>query len=91
MPEIHVTTQILAGAGKKLHLFHHLYEGDNRLLATGEHMLLHVDMNSRASSLPGARLLPPRWQISCAPMPDCRHPTGLTRDWCKIAAKIVQK
>jgi carnitine 3-dehydrogenase len=51
--EIHVTTQILAGAGKKLHLFHHLYEGDNRLLATGEHMLLHVDMNSRASSLPG--------------------------------------
>ena len=51
--EIHVITQILAGAGKKLHLFHHLYEGDNRLLATGEHMLLHVDMNSRASSLPG--------------------------------------
>ena len=51
--KIHVTTQVLAGAGKKLHLFHHLYEGDNRLLATGEHMLLHVDMNSRASSLPG--------------------------------------
>ena len=51
--EIHVITQILAGAGKKLHLFHQLYEGDNRLLATGEHMLLHVDMNSRASSLPG--------------------------------------
>ena len=51
--EIYVTTQILAGAGKKLHLFHHLYEGNNRLLATGEHMLLHVDMNSRASSLPG--------------------------------------
>ena len=50
--EIHVTTQILAGAGKTLHLCHHLYEGDDRLLATGEHMLLHVDMNSRASSLP---------------------------------------
>ena len=51
--ELHVTTQILAGAGKKLHLFHRLYEGEGRLLATGEHMLLHVDMNSRASSLPG--------------------------------------
>ncbi len=50
--EVHITTQILAGAGKKLHIFHRLYEGEKRLLATGEHMLLHVDMNTRASSLP---------------------------------------
>ena len=26
--------------------------GEDRLLATGEHMLIHVDMNSRSSSLP---------------------------------------
>ena len=54
--EIFATSQVLHGAGKKLQLFHHLYatEGDGapRLLATGEHMLIHVDMNSRSSSLP---------------------------------------
>ena len=54
--EIFATSQVLHGAGKKLQLFHHLYategDGEARLLATGEHMLIHVDMNSRASSLP---------------------------------------
>ena len=49
---IYATTQVMRGEGKKMHLFHHLYAGDDRLLATGEHMLLHVDMNSRSSSLP---------------------------------------
>ena len=51
---IYATTQILLGEGKKMQLFHHLYDGEDRLLATGEHMLLHVDMNSRSSSLPSA-------------------------------------
>jgi len=57
--EIFATSQVLLGAGKKMQLFHHLYAaGDGgtdaapRLLATGEHMLIHVDMNSRSSSLP---------------------------------------
>ena len=53
--EIFATSQVLLGEGKKLQLFHHLYaDGENgpRLLATGEHMLIHVDMNSRSSSLP---------------------------------------
>ena len=54
--EIFATSQVLHGAGKKLQLFHHLYamqgDGASRLLATGEHMLIHVDMNSRSSSLP---------------------------------------
>ena len=53
--EIFATSQVLLGTGKKMQLFHHLYEagGDGpRLLATGEHMLIHVDMNSRSSSLP---------------------------------------
>ena len=38
-----------------MQLFHHLYaDGADgpRLLATGEHMLIHVDINSRSSSLP---------------------------------------
>ena len=53
--EIFATSQVLLGEGKKMQLFHHLYadEADGpRLLATGEHMLIHVDMNSRSSSLP---------------------------------------
>ena len=54
--EIYATSQLLMGDGKKMHLFHHLYaadaDGEDRLLATGEHMLIHVDMNSRSSSLP---------------------------------------
>jgi len=58
--EIFATSQVLHGAGKKLQLFHHLYategDGEARLLATGEHMLIHVDMNSRASSLPSDRV-----------------------------------
>jgi len=58
--EIFATSQVLHGEGKKLQLFHHLYaaEGDGppRLLATGEHMLIHVDMNSRSSSLPSEKV-----------------------------------
>lgn len=44
--KISVRTQMLLGAGKKLHLFHRMYEGD-RELATGEHFLLHVDLDTR--------------------------------------------
>ncbi|MEL6234733.1 MAG: carnitine 3-dehydrogenase [Pseudomonadota bacterium] len=50
--EISVTTQLLAGSGKKLRLFHRMWRGET-LLATGEHMLIHVDLESRRSSLPG--------------------------------------
>ena len=47
---IYATTQVLGVTPKKLHLFHHLYHQDGRLLATGEHLLLHVDMNTRKTS-----------------------------------------
>jgi len=54
--EIFATSQVLLGEGKKMQLFHHLYaveaDGASRLLATGEHMLIHVDMTSRSASLP---------------------------------------
>jgi carnitine 3-dehydrogenase len=36
------TTQLLGHDEKRLHLFHSLHRGDE-LIATGEHMLLHVD------------------------------------------------
>jgi carnitine 3-dehydrogenase len=43
---------VIAGAGKKMHLFHEMTEGD-RLLATGEHFLLHVSLETRKPSVPG--------------------------------------
>ncbi len=49
---IQVTTQVLHGEGKKMHLFNRIQHQDGRLLATVEHMLIHVDLNTRHASLP---------------------------------------
>ena len=49
-----VTTRVLAGAGRKLQLFHRLEHGAGRLAATGEHLLLHVDLRTRRSCPPDA-------------------------------------
>ena len=51
---IEVRTQMLLGQGKKLQLYHEMYAGD-RLLATGEHFMLHVDLESRRPSEPSSR------------------------------------
>ena len=51
---IRVTTQLVTGAGKKLHLFHRLENGAGELAATGEHLLLHVDLTTRRSCPPEA-------------------------------------
>ena len=48
---ITVETQVLLGEGKKMHLFHRMFEGD-RELATGEHMLIHVSLETRRASAP---------------------------------------
>ncbi|MEM1343829.1 MAG: carnitine 3-dehydrogenase [Pseudomonadota bacterium] len=47
-----VTTQVLAGEGKKMHLYHFLHHSDGRLLATGEQMLLHVNLETRNTCTP---------------------------------------
>ncbi len=52
-----VTTQALAGDGRKLHLFHRLWAEDAegpRLAATVETLLLHVDLATRRVSQPAA-------------------------------------
>jgi len=49
---IHVLTQVIEGAGRKMRLFHSLHHGDGRLLATGEHMLVHVSLDTRSASEP---------------------------------------
>ncbi|MGC1504348.1 MAG: carnitine 3-dehydrogenase [Sulfitobacter sp.] len=48
---IEIKTQVILGEGKKMHLFHVMQEGD-RLLATGEHFLLHVSLETRKPSPP---------------------------------------
>ena len=63
----------LAGAGKKLHLFHQMWDGD-RLLATGEHFLLHVSLATRRPSEPAIQIVAALERIAAAhaalPKPD---------------------
>ena len=49
---IRVRTWCLFGQGKKLHLFHVLEGMNGIMLAAGEHLLLHIDLGARKSSLP---------------------------------------
>ena len=44
--ELRPTTQLLSHDAKRRQLFHSLYRGDD-LIATGEHLLLHVDAGSQ--------------------------------------------
>jgi len=70
---IHIDTQIFAGAGKKMHLFHRMFAGD-RLLATGEHMQIHVDLATRRASEPASQIAEKLARIATAhaalPLPD---------------------
>ena len=52
---IQIKTQVILGAGKKMHLWHEMFEGD-RLLATGEHMLIHVSLETRKPSNPAPHI-----------------------------------
>ena len=71
---IRVTTQLLAGAGRKLHLFHRLQNGAGELAATGEHLLLHVNLETRRSCPPApavaARLERLRARHAALPRPE---------------------
>jgi len=70
---IRVETQVLAGAGKKMHLFHRMFEAD-RELATGEHMLIHVSLETRRASEPAPQLAATLAKVAEAhaaiPLPD---------------------
>ena len=70
---IRVETQCLLGEGKKMHLFHRMWEGD-RLLATGEHMLIHVSLETRKASTPADQIAARLGEIAAAhaalPMPE---------------------
>ncbi|MBX2884358.1 MAG: carnitine 3-dehydrogenase [Granulosicoccus sp.] len=49
---VNTRTQCLLGSGKKMQLFHFLFHDDGRLLATGEHLLIHVSLQTRAACEP---------------------------------------
>ncbi len=51
-----VKTQVLEGSGKKLRLFHHIQNEEGEIIASGEHMLIHVDLKTRSSSLPNKNI-----------------------------------
>ncbi len=53
---VYVDTLCLSGAGKKMHVFNSLYHEDGRLLATGEHMLIHVSLETRRASVPSEEI-----------------------------------
>jgi carnitine 3-dehydrogenase len=50
-----IRTRVVMGEGKKMHLWHEMYEGD-RLLATGEHFLLHVSLETRKPTPPSKHI-----------------------------------
>lgn len=52
---ITIRTRVVMGEGKKMHLFHEMLEGD-RLLATGEHFLLHVSLETRKPTPPAPHI-----------------------------------
>lgn len=62
---ITIETQVLLGEGKKMHLFHQMFEGD-RLLATGEHMLIHVSLQTRKASVPADHIAARLGEIAAA-------------------------
>jgi carnitine 3-dehydrogenase len=55
---IYVATRLLGHDAKRLHLFHELFSAlDDAPVATGEHILLHVDRAAGRSTLAGAEIL----------------------------------
>jgi len=63
---VYATTQVVSAKGKKLHLFHRLFHADGRLLATGEHMLIHVSLKTRSASNPTAAVIRKAAEIASA-------------------------
>ena len=63
---VRATTQVLEAKGKKLRLFHRLYHGDGRLLATGEHLLIHVSLTTRSAAEPAPAIAAKAAELAAA-------------------------
>jgi len=75
---IYATSQVMLAKGKKLQLFNRLHHKDGRLLATGEHMYIHVDLNSRSACDPDDQVLTRAAKYATAHA-DLPHPDGAGR------------
>jgi carnitine 3-dehydrogenase len=75
---VHVLTRVIEGRGKRMHLFHELRHRDGTLLATGEHMLIHVSLKTRAASEPAAHVMKTLSDIA-AKQAELPTPEGLGR------------
>ena len=53
---VRVTTQLLEGSGKRLHILNRMFDTGGELLATAEHLLIHVSLATRRATPPGAEL-----------------------------------
>ena len=57
-----------------MHLFHSLHHSDGRLLATGEYMLIHVNLETRSACEPtpavAAKLIELATAHAALPMPE---------------------
>ena len=53
--QITIDTQLLLAEGRRARIFHRMWES-SRLVATAEHMLVHVDLESRRAAAPPADL-----------------------------------
>ena len=71
------TLCLSGGEDKKMHLFHAMYSGD-RLLATGEHMLLHVSLHTRRAAPPAPQIAARLGEIAAAHA-DLPRPEGIGR------------
>lgn len=68
--EIRVTTRVVQGGGKKLHLWHEMWVNDT-LCATGEQLLLHMSLRTRTTQAPPKAMADwlSRAQAAHAPLP----------------------
>jgi carnitine 3-dehydrogenase len=73
---IRVLTQIIVGAGKKLHLHHRLVSAEDRILATVEQMLIHVSLETRRSTDP-VEPLTSQLEAAAAAQAALERPAGL--------------
>jgi len=63
---IRATTQVLEAKGKKLRLFHRLSHVDGRELATGEHLLIHVNLENRRAAEPAPAIAAKAAELAAA-------------------------
>ena len=74
---IEVRTRVLMAEGKKMHLWHEMYARD-KLLATGEHILIHVSLETRRPA-PFSPEIAANLKMICEAQADLPAPEGLGR------------